>query len=63
LERAFRYLKPAGRLVYSTCSFDPRENEELLQEVLQHYPDRKIVQENRHIPGCPCDGGYQALIQ
>lgn len=63
LERAFQHLKPAGRLVYSTCSFDPRENEELLQQVLQQFPDRKIVQENRHIPGHPCDGGYQALIQ
>ncbi|WP_417379251.1 16S rRNA (cytosine(967)-C(5))-methyltransferase RsmB [Gimesia sp.] len=63
LEQAFQHLKPSGRLVYSTCSFDPRENEELLQEVLQNHPGRKLVQENRHIPGSPCDGGYQALIQ
>ncbi|WP_197995445.1 16S rRNA (cytosine(967)-C(5))-methyltransferase RsmB [Gimesia algae] len=63
LEQALQRLKPSGRLVYSTCSFDPRENEELLQEVLQNYSSRNLVQANRHIPGSPCDGGYQALIQ
>ncbi|MCA9017741.1 MAG: RsmB/NOP family class I SAM-dependent RNA methyltransferase, partial [Planctomycetaceae bacterium] len=63
LRLALDHLKPSGRLVYSTCSFDPRENEELLQSVLRDYPDRNIVQENRHIPGAPSDGGYQGLVQ
>lgn len=63
LQFALNHLKPAGKLVYSTCSFDLRENEELLQSVLVLYPDRKIIQENRHLPGEPSDGGYQALIQ
>ncbi|WP_417375577.1 16S rRNA (cytosine(967)-C(5))-methyltransferase RsmB [Gimesia maris] len=63
LEQAFQHLKSSGRLVYSTCSFDPRENEDLLQDVLRGHPDRKLVRENRHLPGSPCDGGYQALIE
>jgi 16S rRNA (cytosine967-C5)-methyltransferase len=63
LQRALNHLKPTGRLVYSTCSFDSRENEALLQSVLVYYPDRKIVRENRHLPGAPGDGGYQALVQ
>ncbi|QDT28926.1 16S rRNA (cytosine(967)-C(5))-methyltransferase RsmB [Gimesia panareensis] len=63
LETAFQRLKPEGRLVYSTCSFDPRENGELLQSVLTQFPERKIVQENHHLPGEPSDGGYQALVR
>ncbi len=63
IQLALNHLKPDGRLVYSTCSFDPRENEILLQEVLQHYPERKIVQQNLHLPGDPCDGGFQALVR
>ncbi len=63
LQRALNQLKPTGRLVYSTCSFDSRENEVLLQSVLEHYPDRKMIRENRHLPAAPGDGGYQALVQ
>ncbi|QDT96382.1 16S rRNA (cytosine(967)-C(5))-methyltransferase RsmB [Gimesia aquarii] len=59
---ALDHLKPRGRLVYSTCSFDPRENGELLKRVLKDYPGRAIVQENIHLPGSPSDGGYQGLV-
>ncbi|QDU07586.1 16S rRNA (cytosine(967)-C(5))-methyltransferase RsmB [Gimesia aquarii] len=59
---ALDHLKSRGRLVYSTCSFDPRENEELLKSVLNDYPGRAIVQENIHLPGSPSDGGYQGLV-
>ena len=63
LNTALKRLKAAGRLVYSTCSFDPRENEQLLQSVLSRFPERNIVQENQHLPGNPSDGGYQALVK
>ncbi len=63
LQTALQKLKPEGRLVYSTCSFDPRENGQLLQSVLSQFPERKVVQENLHLPGAPSDGGYQALIR
>ena len=63
IQLALNHLKPEGKLVYSTCSFDRRENEELLHSVLPEYPSRKIIRENQHLPGSPSDGGYQALIQ
>ncbi len=63
IQLALDHLKPEGRLVYSTCSFDHRENEDLLRSVLELYPSRKIIRENQHLPGSPGDGGYQALIQ
>ncbi|MFK7778523.1 MAG: 16S rRNA (cytosine(967)-C(5))-methyltransferase RsmB [Gimesia sp.] len=63
IQLALNHLKPEGKLVYSTCSFDCRENEDLVQSVLTQYPSRKIIRENQHLPGNPGDGGYQALIQ
>lgn len=63
IQLALDHLKPDGRLVYSTCSFDPRENEDVLQDVLKHFPERRVIQENRHLPGAPSDGGFQALVQ
>lgn len=63
LRLALDHLKPAGRLVYSTCSFDPRENQHLLRAVLEEYPEWDIVCEKVHIPGAPADGGYQAFVQ
>ena len=34
LNTASRYVKPGGRLVYSTCTIDPRENTEIVRGFL-----------------------------
>lgn len=31
---AYKYLKPGGTLIYSTCSFSPEENEEIISHLL-----------------------------
>lgn len=36
LQHALQRLAPGGRLVYSTCSLEPEENEQVLQTVLTH---------------------------
>ena len=40
LLRAFDILEPGGILVYSTCTYDPQENEEAIQFLLEKRPAR-----------------------
>ena len=56
-------LKPGGRIVYSTCSIEPEENVAVVEAVLAERRGFEQVEEHRHVPGQPCDGGYQALIR
>lgn len=35
LEAAHRLIKPGGRLLYSTCTFDPREDEEMIRSFME----------------------------
>lgn len=38
LESAHRLLKPGGVLVYSTCTFSPEENEQIIEAFIEKYP-------------------------
>lgn len=42
LEAASEMLKPGGRLVYSTCTFNPKENEEVIARFLSLHHDFDI---------------------
>lgn len=37
--QAARMLKPGGMLLYSTCTFDPKENEGTIEYLKQEYPE------------------------
>lgn len=63
LVAACQRLKPAGRVVYSTCSIEPEENEQIVRQVLSEIPGVALVDERHHLPGKPADGGYQALLR
>lgn len=42
LDNGAAMLKPGGRLVYSTCTFAPEENEESIRTFLERHPEFKI---------------------
>ncbi len=43
VQAAYQMLAPGGRLVYSTCTFSPEENEATVRWLLTRYPDLEIV--------------------
>lgn len=62
-ESALRYLKPGGSIVYSTCSIDPEENQQIVKAVLADHPDLEMA-ESRLIfpPKDLMDGAYAARL-
>ena len=47
LAHAWRYLKPGGQLIYSTCTLNPGENEENVRWILDHTPLLPLSLEGR----------------
>lgn len=43
LAAALRHLAPGGRAIYSTCSLEPEENSEVVEEVLSSHPGFRLV--------------------
>jgi 16S rRNA (cytosine967-C5)-methyltransferase len=43
LSAALRAVRPGGRVVYSTCSLEPEENEQVVAAVLAATPNARIV--------------------
>jgi 16S rRNA (cytosine967-C5)-methyltransferase len=63
LLQAAERIRPAGVIVYSTCSIEPEENREVVQNVLRAMPALVLEAEEQQIPGRPSDGGYWARLR
>jgi 16S rRNA (cytosine967-C5)-methyltransferase len=64
LENALPCLKPGGRLVYSTCSIEPEENQLLVDAFLANHPQLTLVETRAALPHRDqTDGAYAALLR
>ncbi len=64
LNQAASFLKPGGVLVYSTCSLEPEENQQLIREVLSARPSFKLDTERELLPFADgVDGAYIARLR
>jgi 16S rRNA (cytosine967-C5)-methyltransferase len=63
LEQAAPQLKPDGTLVYSTCSLEPEENEEVVRNFLARHREFQLRSERQLVPfKHGVDGAYVARL-
>ena len=55
-------LAPGGRLVYSTCSLEPEENERQVEHFLSTHPDFEQVDSRRVFPEGGHDGAFASAL-
>ena len=65
LEAVSQYTKVGGKLVYSTCTLTPYENELQIEKFLQRHTDFCSIKERRFIPGDneDSDGFYICVMK
>lgn len=63
LENSWRYVKPGGVLLYSTCTINPAENEEMARWIQESFP-LLLEEERQFMPGeDETDGFYYARFR
>ncbi len=64
LERLVPLLKSGGSLVYSTCSLEAEENEEVVAEFLRQHPSFRLTNAQKSLPWRDgFDGAFAARLQ
>jgi 16S rRNA (cytosine967-C5)-methyltransferase len=64
LKQAAPHVKPGGVLVYSTCSLEPEENDEVVKQFLHEHADFKLEYDHELLPFTDnVDGAYVAQLK
>ncbi len=63
LKNASTYLKKGGKLLYSTCTINRKENEECVNAFLDNNNGYRLVKEKLYLPTDDNDGFYAAIIE
>lgn len=50
LESVSQNLAPGGRLIYSTCTIEPEENQQVIENILAKHPELSPLDLNRFVP-------------
>ncbi|MBQ7740625.1 MAG: 16S rRNA (cytosine(967)-C(5))-methyltransferase RsmB [Eubacterium sp.] len=59
-----KYLKDGGRIIYSTCTLNKKENERVVKRFLENNPDFRLINEKTTLPEIDGgDGFYFALME
>ena len=62
LSVVWRYVKPGGKLVYSTCTINREENEENAAWFQEEHPDFRLVSEEQLLPGQQAGDGFYIAV-
>lgn len=62
LEEASRHMKDDGKLVYSTCTLDRKENEKQVEKFLKAHPDWQLEDQKTVFPDETRNGFYMARL-
>lgn len=62
LEQSAQYVKPQGKLVYSTCTLNKKENEKQVESFLKDHPEFELEEQKTLMPNGLHDGFYMARL-
>ncbi len=64
LENAYALCKNSGKIVYSTCTINKKENEKQIEAFIKKHPDMKVIEEKTILPyEYHSDGFFMCLME